>query len=639
MALVTLSERTYRDKVMGCWYGKSAGGTLGTPLERLWGEDEPFNVDWYPELREGGIPNDDLEIQLVWLQALEERGLDITARDLAEYWLDCIHYNYDEYGLHKTNLRLGLDPPVSGWFNNYFKHCMGCPIRSEIWACIAPGLPHVAANYAWHDGVCDHAGGESVYGEMFNAAVESAAFVISDRDRLLDIGLAMIPSDSLTAKAIQIARQAHAEGLDWLAARKRVMDTAFSRIAQYSPINLGFQTIGWLYGADFGHSICTAVNCGWDTDCTGATLGSILGIINGVGALPRKWLDPLGDTIVTSFESGGLRNLHLPQNMAELTDRIVVVCRKVLACYDGMVEIADRDQLETCENLPLIDRNKARSIYQRPHNSVTYTTVCLSADVSYPDGPAVAAGQTVPIALRLTSRQAEPIKVTMQIEPPAGFEISNATLKTELRPDRSMELTFQVTAPGDAGRLEAAHRGWIKVFPEGRPAVESLPFTLIGSRRWLISSVKEDSTLETPLDAGLLQHPTSARAGWQTASWPGNELPVEPLFNGRNGTILLEHYIESPDERPVRIGVPNSNRMKLWVNGIQAVQTQAPVSLRPNYGGDGQNYADVTLNSGWNRVLIEIERGTAPVEAHFTVAEPKWAAGQWDLLETRFPWE
>lgn len=70
MAAVTLSERTYRDKVMGCWYGKNASGPLGGPLERIWGQDEPFNIDWYPKLQEGGMPNDDLEIQLVWLQAL-----------------------------------------------------------------------------------------------------------------------------------------------------------------------------------------------------------------------------------------------------------------------------------------------------------------------------------------------------------------------------------------------------------------------------------------------------------------------------------------------------------------------------------------------------------------------------------------
>ena len=90
-----------------------------------------------------GIPNDDLELQLIWLQALKERGPGLTARDLADYWLNCVAYNFDEYGLHKTNLVKGLQPPVSGWYNNWFIDCMGSPIRSEIWACVAPAAPRL----------------------------------------------------------------------------------------------------------------------------------------------------------------------------------------------------------------------------------------------------------------------------------------------------------------------------------------------------------------------------------------------------------------------------------------------------------------------------------------------------------------
>jgi ADP-ribosylation/crystallin J1 len=38
--------------------------------------------------------------------------------------------------------------------------------------------------------------------------------------------------------------------------------------------------LGLLAGeGDFGKSLCIAVNCGNDTDCTGATLGAPLGIL------------------------------------------------------------------------------------------------------------------------------------------------------------------------------------------------------------------------------------------------------------------------------------------------------------------------------------------------------------------------
>jgi len=43
---------------------------------------------------------------------------------------------------------------------------------------------------------------------------------------------------------------------------------------------------------------------GLDTDCNGATAGSIIGAILGAEALPGKWIDPLDDrvkSIVTGF--------------------------------------------------------------------------------------------------------------------------------------------------------------------------------------------------------------------------------------------------------------------------------------------------------------------------------------------------
>ncbi|GAH30420.1 unnamed protein product, partial [marine sediment metagenome] len=88
-----------------------------------------------------------------------------------------------------------------------------------------------------------------------------------------------------------------------------------------------------LYGKDFGDAICKAVNCGYDTDCTGATLGAMLGIILGKTGLPDKWTKPLSDKIATNSSWGGIVNVREPKGIGELTERVCRIGEKVLSFY------------------------------------------------------------------------------------------------------------------------------------------------------------------------------------------------------------------------------------------------------------------------------------------------------------------
>ena len=66
----------------------------------------------------------------------------------------------------------------------------------------------------------------------------------------------------------------------------------------------------------------SAINCGDDTDCTGATVGATLGILGGTSGIPEDWKDYLGDDIVTVSinKASGIR---VPKNCTELTERVV----------------------------------------------------------------------------------------------------------------------------------------------------------------------------------------------------------------------------------------------------------------------------------------------------------------------------
>ena len=95
-----------RDKLAGCWTGKNVGGVLGAPFEC---KRMIPNVDFYvQDLTQGPPANDDLDLQIVWLAAVERYGRNVNASILGEYWLSFVIPNWVEYGTGKTNLRAGL---------------------------------------------------------------------------------------------------------------------------------------------------------------------------------------------------------------------------------------------------------------------------------------------------------------------------------------------------------------------------------------------------------------------------------------------------------------------------------------------------------------------------------------------------
>ncbi|HVK04187.1 MAG TPA: ADP-ribosylglycohydrolase family protein [Armatimonadaceae bacterium] len=277
-----LPYAVYLDKVYGAWLGKGVGGTLGAPYE---GRKQQFEYAFDRRAVQVMLPNDDLDLQVLWLDVLERVGIDFTSDDLADSFLANCPYSPGEYAYFKKNYARGIRPPESGRFNNrYYVNGMGCPIRSEVWACVAPGDPELAAELAGRDGVLDHAG-DSVYAEQYLAAVESAAFFESDVVGLLKEYLPLLGADTRIRRLADDALRWSEGESDWRAVRALILRDYGHPDCTNLYQNIGFTILCLVHGrADFIESEMIALNCGFDTDCSCATAGALLGIVSGGAA-------------------------------------------------------------------------------------------------------------------------------------------------------------------------------------------------------------------------------------------------------------------------------------------------------------------------------------------------------------------
>ncbi|OHB58678.1 MAG: hypothetical protein A2Y12_14195 [Planctomycetes bacterium GWF2_42_9] len=301
MALYSDSE--LYNKIKGCWLGKSIGGTLGMPYE---GKDGPFNLSYYDPCPNGVMPNDDLDLQILWACVLNEmKNPEVNREVFAKAWVANVKFPFDEYAIAVKNLTLGLKPPLTGQYDNWFTCGMGALIRSEIWACLAPGNPNVAAKYAYEDACVDHAG-DGIWAEVFMAVLESMAFQNKDINTFISLALEYIPSNSLLKEAISDTCKWWHEEQAWLRVRTKILSKYENENWSDVTMNVAFIILALLDGkGNFGRSICTAVNCGKDTDCTAATVGSLMGLMD-PACIDSRWLEPIGENILLSPEIIGI---------------------------------------------------------------------------------------------------------------------------------------------------------------------------------------------------------------------------------------------------------------------------------------------------------------------------------------------
>lgn len=333
---LAVDESRMADRIAGAWLGRCAGCLLGKPVEGVrWpvlrrlldaaGADEIPDYLWrLPGLSDADFERLDLKRLSSWrstdrmpedddtnytvagMGVVKAKGIGFMPSDAADFWMGNIpilHTCTAERAAYR-NFVENIEPPASGWRRNPYREWIGAQIRADFFGYVAAGRPALAAELAWRDACISHIR-NGIYGEMWVAAMLAAAAAEPDARRVIEIGLTEIPAKCRLAAAVRDVLSWHAEALPYKEAAARIhsrWDETVGHHWCHTISNAQIVALGLLYGGgDFGRSIARAVYPCLDTDCNGATVGSIAGMMLGARALPEKWTGVMNDTVETGL--------------------------------------------------------------------------------------------------------------------------------------------------------------------------------------------------------------------------------------------------------------------------------------------------------------------------------------------------
>ena len=349
-----MDEAEVADRIEAAWRGRCAGCTLGKPVEGGWGREKlrrcldmvgafpladyvpvpelppdefALHPSW-PEVTRGRVKamarDDDIDYTIVALRLLERYGPNFNSDDVGSEWLACLPYKsiYTSERVAYRNLVCGYRPPQTASRRNPYRQSIGATIRGDMFGYVSPGDPRRAAEMAYQDAALSHTA-NGIYGEVWASALVAAAARASDAQEALAVALCFVPAHSRLAKGLRATIAAHAEGRSW----DDAMASLEMRLAGLPWVhtlnNVEVVAAALLWGeGDLARTIGLAVEAGLDTDCTGATAGSVFGALHGTAAIPPHWTKPLADTVHSAiFGFDGAR-------ISDLVARTVGVWRR-----------------------------------------------------------------------------------------------------------------------------------------------------------------------------------------------------------------------------------------------------------------------------------------------------------------------
>ena len=279
---------------------------------------------WTREKLVSAVEDDDINYTIAGFDIVRKYGAEFRPVDVAEYWcanLPLFMMCTAERVAYR-NFTMSILPPDSATHRNPYREWIGAQIRADAFGYLNPGNPSRAAEWAWRDASISHIK-NGIYGEMWVAAMLAIAYVESSFEVIIEKALTYLPPKSRFVEDVRKVITGFQEGKSYEELVQIVHDQWDETSAHgwcHTNSNAQLVAIALLYGGgDFTKTISMAVMPGFDTDCNGATAGSVWGVVNGVDAIPSSWSAPLNDRGLSHLLNyREFRISELAEQMAEL---------------------------------------------------------------------------------------------------------------------------------------------------------------------------------------------------------------------------------------------------------------------------------------------------------------------------------
>jgi hypothetical protein len=308
----------------------------------------------------GAWSDDDTDIEFVTLHAVEKYGLELTYDEITEMWKK--HINRFIWSANRKARDLmdeGMFPPATGskQYNPYW-YRITSQLVNEIWSAFYPGMTKIAAQRAeWGahimcDGWATHA--TRAYGVMY-----SAAFFEKDVNELVTLAINDLPEDSPYRKGLENLVMWHQENKDWRDTRQLIHAHYYHTVDGFdiefpvagSVVNGLSGVMALLYGeGDFTKTVAIATSAGYDCDNQAATLGGLVGVMQGASSIPDYftlklnpelgWTAPFNNQYI-NYSRDGLPNYNTIDN---IIDRIMKISEEAILSQGGEVTIREGEK-------------------------------------------------------------------------------------------------------------------------------------------------------------------------------------------------------------------------------------------------------------------------------------------------------